>query len=84
MLLSEWRKLKNLSCAAIAEQIQLAGDVDASSVWNWETGRSRPDADIVQRIFSVTNGEVTATDMHTIRLAWLRQHRPEKFPEPAE
>lgn len=84
MLLSEWRKFKNLSCAAIAAQIQLNGDVDASSVWNWETGRSRPDADIVQRISVLTGDEVTAADMHRIRLAWLRQHRPEKFPEPAE
>lgn len=44
-----------------------------------ETGEVPADADIVERIAVVTEGAVTAADMHTIRLAWLRKNRPERF-----
>lgn len=79
MHLSIWRKENNLSTFDVAKMLDLAGDRDGSSVWNWETGRSRPDADIVHRLGRITDGAVTACDMHAIRLAWLRRHRPEKF-----
>lgn len=41
-----------------------------------------PDADMIERIRTLTNHSVTADDMHVVRLAWLRKNRPEKFPAP--
>lgn len=79
MQLADWRKANSLSCADVAKGLGLDGERDSASVWNWETGRSRPDADVIERIREFTKGEVTADDMHAVRLAWLRENRPEKF-----
>jgi transcriptional regulator with XRE-family HTH domain len=79
MQLAEWRKEKNLSCSEIAKGLGLDGDRDGTSVWNWETGRSRPDADMIDKIRILTDDAVTAADMHECRLAWLRENRPDKF-----
>lgn len=79
MHLSDWRKERNLSTLEVARMLGLTGDRDGSSVWNWETGRSRPDADVVHRLERLTDGAVTAADMHAVRLAWLKANRPEKF-----
>jgi hypothetical protein len=49
-----------------------------------ETGEIPADADMVARIVALTEGAVTAGDMHDIRLAWLKANRPEKFAEAAE
>jgi DNA-binding transcriptional regulator YiaG len=83
MQLVDWRKANNLSCADVARGLDLDGERDSASVWNWETGRSRPDADIIERLRVFSNGQVTADDMHAVRLAWLRENRPEKFDEAA-
>lgn len=82
MQLSDWRKQEGLSRTEVAERLGLNGDSWGSSVWNWETGRARPDADVVARIEDLTRGSVTATDMHETRLAWLRVNRPERFAAP--
>jgi transcriptional regulator with XRE-family HTH domain len=84
MHLAEWRKANNLSCDDVAKGLGLDGERDASSVWNWETGRSRPDADVVERIIDFTKNEVSADDMHRVRLAWLKDNRPEKFSDVTE
>lgn len=44
-----------------------------------EAGSRQPDADMVERIEGLTEGEVAASDMHAVRLTWLKMHRPEKF-----
>ena len=49
-----------------------------------ETGEVPADADIIDRIVKVTGGAVSVGDMHSVRLAWLRANRPDRFPEPAE
>lgn len=51
----------------------------ARSFQRIEAGESSVDADMVERIARLTAGEVTALDMHHVRLAWLRINRPEKF-----
>lgn len=77
MLLAEWRKSQSLSCGEVAAAL---GDrCDATSVWNWETGRARPDADVTELLIQLSNGNVTPSDMHAARLAWLKANRPEKF-----
>ena len=79
MNLADWRKEQNQSCLDVAKALGLNGERDGTSVWNWETGRARPDADVVERIEALTSGQVTAHDMHAVRLAWLKANRPEKF-----
>lgn len=53
--------------------------VSVSAMSRWASGESLPDADMVDRIVTLTEGAVTAEDMHAVRLAWLRANRPEKF-----
>ncbi len=79
MRLSEWRKSKSISTSELARQLGLNGERDSGNVWNWETGRARPDADIVEAIDRLTEGAVSAADMHAVRLDWLKANRPEKF-----
>ncbi|PZR79128.1 MAG: hypothetical protein DI537_41420 [Stutzerimonas stutzeri] len=49
----------------------------ARAYQRYETGENRPDAPLTERIFRATAGQVTPTDLHEQRLAWLRAHRPE-------
>lgn len=89
MHLLDWRKSQSLSLGDVARGLGLNGARDETSVWNWETGRSRPDADVVERITRLTSGAVSAADMHATRLAWLKANRPARFatlaqPEAAE
>lgn len=46
-----------------------------------EAGSRQPDADMVERIDRFTDSAVSATDMHRVRLAWLKINRPEKYSE---
>ncbi|MCP4933343.1 MAG: hypothetical protein GY927_03855 [bacterium] len=44
-----------------------------------ERGERKADAHIVARIIKITDGNVTAQDMHETRLEWLKQNKPEQF-----
>lgn len=79
MLLKEWRLNQGWSLAKMAEALHLAGRYPAETVRRWEGGESRPDADAVARIEVVTAMEVTAVDMHEVRLFWLKQTQPQRF-----
>lgn len=78
MKLADWRKREGLSCDEIARRLEIAAARGGSSVWNWETGRARADADIIDRIEILTNGEVSPLDMHRTRLDWIRQNRSDE------
>lgn len=73
MLLKEWREKNEWSLARLASELEVPGEYPAGTVQRWETGKSRPEADVIERIEKVTGGEVTATDMHEARLAWLNR-----------
>ena len=53
--------------------------VSKTTVARWETGEMLPDADVIARIEDLTEGAVTAADMHRTRLGWLKANRPERF-----
>lgn len=72
MLLADWRKEQGWTLARLGEELGVSGKSPAETVRRWETGESRPDADIVARIEEVSEGKVTAADMHEVRLAWLK------------
>lgn len=77
MELKAWRKLNQLTVEDLAHA--LGPSRSARSISRAENGENHPDADMVARIQNVTDGAVTAADMHATRLTWLKANRPEKF-----
>lgn len=75
MLLREWRETNGWTLARLAGELGLPGENPAATVQRWETGKSRPEADVIERIEKVTERSVTATDMHETRLAWLNSQQ---------
>lgn len=71
MLLRDWRQLQGWTLARMAEALELVGRSPAETVRRWETGESRPEADIIARIEALTLGAVTASDMHVVRLVFI-------------
>lgn len=76
-MLKNWRTSQRKSQGECALALGMRGG--ARSFQRIETGESSADADVVELIAILTDGAVTAADMHEVRLAWLREHRPEKF-----
>lgn len=74
--LKEWREEKGWSTQRVADELGLDARAGAGTIWRWETGRSRPDADVVAQIVDMTGGEVTADGMHRTRLEFLRSREP--------
>ena len=84
MMLRTWRLSKELSVAETARSLGIDGVNPGGTLARIELGTRQPDADMVERIILFTGGEVTAADMHAVRLAWLRENRPDKaFSPPA-
>lgn len=79
MELKAWRIREKQSLAATARALGIAGVNPGGTLMRIEAGSRPSDADMVDRIESLTNGEVTAGDMHAVRLMWLKANRPEKF-----
>lgn len=79
MQLSDWRNGKHLGFAETARALGIEGVNPGGTLARIERGERGSDADMVERIIRLTGGEVTALDMHAVRLAWLKEHRPEKF-----
>lgn len=74
--LKEWREGHGWSTQRVAEELGLDPRAGAGTVWRWETGRSRPDADMVEKIGEITDGVVNASGMHRTRLEFLRSRQP--------
>ena len=79
MLLRDWRSKEGYGLAALARMLGICGVNPGGTLARIETGSRQPDADMVERIAKLTDGVVTALDMHAVRLAWLKRNRPEKF-----
>lgn len=71
LTLKDWREKQGWSTQRLAIELGLDERSGPGTVWRWETGRSRPDADIIARIAEITSGETTASEMHETRLAYL-------------
>ncbi|WP_416355529.1 helix-turn-helix domain-containing protein [Aureimonas phyllosphaerae] len=70
--LKEWREAQGWSTQRVADELGLDARSGAGTIWRWETGRSRPDADVVAKIAEITGGAVTADGMHRTRLDFLK------------
>ncbi|MEN5299924.1 YdaS family helix-turn-helix protein [Brucella sp. TWI559] len=75
MNLADWRKSEKLSCEELARRLGITVSRGGTNVWNWESGRTRADADVIDRIEKLTGGHVTPLDMHRTRLSWLRRNK---------
>lgn len=79
MMLQDWIAREGLTVTAAARRLGIGGVNPGRTLDRIISGERQPDADMVARIELVTDGAVTAQDMHAVRLAWLRENRPEKF-----
>lgn len=77
LTLKDWREGKGWNTQRLAEELGLDEKAGPGTVWRWETGRSRPDADVIAKIEEITEGAVTAREMHETRLAFLRSKEGE-------
>lgn len=82
MMLRDWRTASGLSLAETARLLGIEGKNPGGTLIRIETGMRQPEADMVERIVSLTAGAVSAADMHETRLAWLKENRPDKFDGP--
>lgn len=76
--LREFRTVNGLSLDEMAAWLC----VHKTTVMRIESGELPVDADMVERIEAVTGGSVSAGEIHSVRLNWLKEHRPEKFVTP--
>jgi transcriptional regulator with XRE-family HTH domain len=76
MNLKQWRLTRELT---MAEASVLLGLESARTYQRYETGENRPDAPLVEKIMSVTDGGVMLEDLHRQRLDWLKENKPEAF-----
>lgn len=76
--LRRWRTENGVSLTWLAQQLS----VQLSTVSRWESGEHLIDADMASRIVALSGGAVSLADIYAIRLAWLKEHRPEKFARP--
>ena len=58
MTLSEWMKKNKMSNCRLARLI----GVSHPAVWKWREGLRMPRGDKMNKIFEITNGQVTAND----------------------
>lgn len=78
--LRAFRMERQLTLGDVAERL----GVHKTTLSRIETGELPADADMVERIFSFTEGAVDAASIHAVRLAWLKENRPDRFAQPAE
>lgn len=79
MSLREWRLVRKLGLAETARALGISGVNPGGTLARIEVGSRQPDADMIERIVILTGGAVSADDMHSVRLGWLKTNRPEKF-----
>jgi hypothetical protein len=82
MQMRDWISSRNLTFAETARALGIEGKNPGATLARIAAGTRQPEADLVERITALTDGEVTEADMHAVRLAWLKENRPEKFERP--
>ena len=75
--LDQYRQDRGLTYAQLAEKLGLT---QRRHAMRWARGESWPDADKLQRIVEITQGEVTVEAMHKRRLAFLASQKIKNVP----
>ncbi|WP_051213291.1 hypothetical protein [Maritalea myrionectae] len=60
----------------MAEKLGIAGANPARNLQRYEQGAATMPSELIFRLENLTNGQVTAQDMHEVRLEWLRVNKP--------
>ncbi|WP_210212739.1 helix-turn-helix transcriptional regulator, partial [Mesorhizobium sp. M7A.F.Ca.ET.027.03.2.1] len=68
MQLREWRLDRKLGFAETARALGIEGVNPGGTLARIEIGSRQPDADMIERIVTLTAGDVSAADMHAVRL----------------
>lgn len=68
-----WRQSKNLSLAAAARLVGVAGKNPASTWQRWENGANCPPLDVVEKIEVISDGVVTVRSWLSVRDRYLSQ-----------
>lgn len=76
---TEWRNSQNLTAAAAARLLGVVGVNPGGTLIRIENGERQPDADMIERLVRLSDGAVSAADMHNVRLEWLKTNRPDKI-----
>ncbi|MCB1424098.1 MAG: hypothetical protein KDJ69_16875 [Nitratireductor sp.] len=82
MKLDAWRQDMGWTLAQLGAALGFEGRNVGRAAQRVERGEVKADADVVAAIAEVTNGAVTAQDMHETRLDWLNA-RKARAPETA-
>lgn len=77
MKLSDWRKQHQKTLADIAGVVGISGANPGRSLQRYESGERIAPAIVVAAIEDATGGQVSAKDMHDVRLAWERANQAE-------
>jgi len=72
MKLSQWRKQHQKTLADVAGSVGISGANPGRSLQRYESGERVAPAIVIDAIEIATGGQVTAKDMHDVRLAWER------------
>ena len=84
MQLRDWREGQGWTLDRMAREMNLPGANPAATLQRWESGVSKPSAVMTEKIKELTNGAVTAEDMHEARLQHERRRAGMSAPEAAE
>lgn len=76
--LEQFRRAKKWSYPRLAV---LLGLTQRRHARRWALGEAWPDADKLQRIVDLTDGQVTIEAMHKRRLKWLSENRGLSLPD---
>lgn len=76
MVLRDWRERARFTPEGLAKRLSLTigADVSARSLARIEAGQTQCPTDIAEALTIITGGEVTACDLHDIRVAYMRAH----------
>jgi len=74
MKLRDWRQHHGLSLAEVASGCGIAGVNPRRQLQRFETGEREASASVVEMIRIGTGDAVQPSDMHEIRITWLREH----------
>jgi transcriptional regulator with XRE-family HTH domain len=77
MKLRDWRIDAQISLRELAEKLGITGANPARNVQRYEKGFATMPSELIFRLEQLTDGQVTAQDMHEVRLEWLRAHKPD-------
>ena len=73
--LRDWRLARKLTLKKMAEDLDLGGP---RTYQRYEVGESQAPTEVIEDIVALTDGEITANDLHAACVAYLKAHSQNK------